>query len=77
MLLRRLRPQNALDVATSAYVSPQLSGAGRQEGPIGDYAVQGGDPFFVEPWSALVVLGAWAVVPLAVGYWRFHGADVG
>lgn len=77
VLLRRLRPQNALEVAQSAYVSPQLSGVGGSEAPFGEYAVQGGDPFFAEPWFAIVVLLAWAVVPLAVGYWRLRAADVG
>jgi ABC-2 type transport system permease protein len=34
-------------------------------------------PWFLEGWFMLVILGAWVVLPLAVGYWRFDGAELG
>lgn len=33
-------------------------------------------PLFAEPWFGFVVLAAWALVPLAVGLWRFDRADL-
>jgi len=33
-------------------------------------------PFFVSEWFAVLVLIAWFVVPVAVGYWRFEAADL-
>jgi ABC-2 type transport system permease protein len=76
-LLTRLRPQAAFDVAVEWYADPRLPGGERPGETVGRYAVESGDPFFAEPWFALVVLVAWVVVPLAVGYWRFSGADLG
>lgn len=34
-------------------------------------------PFYLEPEFGLVVLAAWIVLPLALGYWRFERADLG
>ncbi|WP_135663376.1 ABC transporter permease [Halorhabdus rudnickae] len=34
-------------------------------------------PFYLEPWFSVVLLLAWTVGPLAVGYWRFRGAELG
>lgn len=34
-------------------------------------------PFYLEGWFTLVILAAWFVVPLALGYWRFERADLG
>ncbi|CCQ32890.1 Nitrite-nitrate reduction protein [Halorhabdus tiamatea SARL4B] len=36
-----------------------------------------GQPVYLDPWFSVVILLAWAVVPLAVGYWRFRGAQLG
>jgi ABC-2 type transport system permease protein len=33
-------------------------------------------PFYVSEWFAVVVLLAWFVVPVALGYWRFARADL-
>jgi len=33
------------------------------------------DAFYLQDWVGVVVLGLWAVVPLALGYWRFETAD--
>ncbi|WP_439026442.1 ABC transporter permease [Haloarchaeobius sp. DT45] len=35
------------------------------------------DAWFLDPWMALLILAFWAVVPLALGYWRFERADLG
>lgn len=44
-------------------------------------AVVSGSPFAADPtqsvWLPVVVLLAWTVVPVAVGYWRFRSADLG
>lgn len=36
-----------------------------------------GDPFYIQGWFMLVILAAWVVVPLALGYWRFQRAQLG
>jgi ABC-2 type transport system permease protein len=36
-----------------------------------------GDPFYIQGWFMLVILAAWVVVPLALGYWRFNNAQLG
>jgi len=33
--------------------------------------------FYTETWFAALVLLAWTVVPLALGYWRFENAELG
>ena len=33
-------------------------------------------PFYSEPWFGLLVLWAWVVLPVLVGYWRFESADL-
>ncbi|WP_327051244.1 ABC transporter permease [Halomicrococcus gelatinilyticus] len=33
------------------------------------------DAFYLQDWVGFVVLGLWAVVPLALGYWRFETTD--
>ena len=35
------------------------------------------DAFYVQPWFSVIILVAWSLVPLAVGYWRFRGAQIG
>ncbi|WP_227774041.1 ABC transporter permease [Haladaptatus pallidirubidus] len=34
-------------------------------------------PFYLEEWFMLVILGAWLVVPLTIGYLSFERADLG
>jgi ABC-2 type transport system permease protein len=36
-----------------------------------------GQPFYLEPWFSVLILLAWAVVPLALGFWRFRNAELG
>lgn len=38
--------------------------------------VQDGVPWFVDWWTAVLVLVAWIGVPMLVGYWRFVRADL-
>lgn len=33
-------------------------------------------PFYLQRWTALVLLALWITVPLAIGYWRFGNADL-
>lgn len=33
--------------------------------------------FYLKPWFSVVILLAWAVVPLVVGYWHFRNAELG
>ena len=33
-------------------------------------------PFYLQEWFSVVVLVAWGVVPVLVGYWRFERADL-
>jgi ABC-2 type transport system permease protein len=35
------------------------------------------EAFFIQPWFSVVILAAWMVLPLAVGYWRFSRAEIG
>jgi len=34
------------------------------------------DPFYLQEWFMIVIMAMWVVVPLALGYWRFRGADL-
>jgi len=40
-------------------------------------ALDATQPFYLKPWFSVVILLAWTVVPLAIGYWRFRGAELG
>ena len=40
-------------------------------------AGQSADPFYIQGWFMLVILGFWVLAPLAVGYWRFQNAQLG
>lgn len=39
-------------------------------------AQQAADAFYLEPWFGFVVLAAWIVLPLVVGYLRFESSDL-
>lgn len=39
--------------------------------------VAGEVPFYLQDWFAVVVLLAWGIVPVLVGYWRFTRNDLG
>ncbi|MFC4541187.1 ABC transporter permease subunit [Halosolutus amylolyticus] len=37
----------------------------------------GGDlPLYLQEWTAVPILLLWIAIPLAIGYWRFEGADL-
>ena len=38
--------------------------------------VSGELPVYLQDWTAVPILLAWIVIPLAIGYWRFDGADL-
>lgn len=41
-----------------------------------EFGVEFGDSFFAQPEIGIAVLAFWLLVPLAVGYRRFNGADI-
>ncbi|WP_227355496.1 ABC transporter permease [Haladaptatus salinisoli] len=85
-LLQLLNPSNAYGAASGLFIDS----AGTQSvvvGPSGETTtgaapsladlVQGGTvPFYLDEWFSLVILAAWLVVPVAIGYWRFRDADL-
>lgn len=60
---------------TSAYTTLVQDFAGEATVSIAA-AYPDGVPIYLTGWAAIVVLAAWAVVPVAVGYWRFREADL-
>ncbi|WP_227355494.1 ABC transporter permease subunit [Haladaptatus salinisoli] len=62
------------------YAFQRAAGLVFTEDPIYYFRTLGRDatvPFYLEEWFMLVVLGAWLVVPLALGYLSFERADLG
>lgn len=70
VLGRRIQPVPNLPVEDVPATAPpeRLAVANRVAGDV---------PWYLEEWTAVVVLLAWGLVPLVLGYRRFHGADVG
>jgi ABC-2 type transport system permease protein len=71
-LLVALSPMNAFESAATYLdieVLPLFGGFGGESAP--------SDPFFLQDWFGFVILLAWMVIPLALGYWRFERADLG
>lgn len=33
-------------------------------------------PVYLEPWSGIVILATWGVIPLGLGYWKFRRSDI-
>jgi len=64
VFLDRLSPVAAYDAAFSGYVET------------GGTLVSAGDAFYHSDWFGVLVLVAWAVVPVALGYRRFRRADL-
>ena len=71
VLLQGLSPSGAYSVLVTAALrlaEPSLPGTG---------ALLGGPvPFYVQWWVFVLVLLAWTVVPLLLGYWTFTRADL-
>jgi len=53
-----------------------LEPASIEELSLGTEASSAPDPFYLEPWFALVILFAWVVVPVGLGYLRFDRLDL-
>jgi len=64
-----LSPKSAYNTATAGFV-PGESAFRQAAGGTADL------PIYLSEWAALVVLAAWLVVPMAVGYRRFRAADL-
>lgn len=81
-LVQLLNPSNAYAAASglfidSAGVKNALIGPVGESGQtIADFVQGGTVPFYLTEWFSLVVLVAWLVVPVAIGYWRFNNADL-
>jgi ABC-2 type transport system permease protein len=86
-LLKRLNPLEAFRALTSAALGQEVSAVPRF--PVEDlpaYASPGqpdlatrlvGEvPFYLQDWFSVVVLVAWGVCPVLLGYWRFERADL-
>lgn len=87
-LLKRLSPLEAFRVLTSAALDEEVSAV--PEFPVEDVPatatpeqlelanrLAGEVPFYLEEWFSVVVLVAWGVIPVLLGYWRFERADLG
>ena len=86
--LKRLNPLEAYRVLTGSVLDQNVPAV--PEFPLEDVPartapeqlelanrVAGEVPFYLQDWVAVVVLLAWTVVPLVVGYRRFEAADLG
>ncbi|ELY96999.1 ABC-2 type transporter [Natrialba chahannaoensis JCM 10990] len=88
LVLQRLNPVEAFAIVSSEYVGPTIlpalftfiTGAQRGEYTITErYHGQEGAtevPFFLEGEIALIILLAWVLIPLAIGYLRFRSVDL-
>ncbi|MDS0476297.1 ABC transporter permease subunit [Natrinema sp. 1APR25-10V2] len=88
VLMKRLNPLEAYRVLAGAVLDRRVDAV--PELPLEDVPMTasperlelatrlaGEVPFYLEEWAAAVVLLAWGLVPIAVGYWRFENADLG
>ncbi|WP_266075345.1 ABC transporter permease [Haladaptatus caseinilyticus] len=69
-LLNLLNPVNAYAIVAQFLTNPSSQNMYQT-------LVAGDAPFYLDGWFALVILGAWLVVPLAIGYQSFKRADLG
>ncbi|WP_458209937.1 ABC transporter permease [Haladaptatus sp. NG-SE-30] len=87
-LLKRLNPLEAYRVLTSTVLDRRVNEV--PEFPLEDVPattplkqlelanrIVGEIPFYLEDWFSVVVLIAWALIPVAIGYWRFENSDIG
>jgi len=86
--LKRLNPLEAFRTLTSAVLGEPVTAVPElplEDAPVDapservDLAarVAGEVPAYLDPWVAVLVLLAWGVVPLVVGYRRFERSDLG
>ncbi|WP_435151851.1 ABC transporter permease [Haladaptatus sp. DFWS20] len=69
LFLSGMTPSAAYTTAMGA-VLPESPNAVLGIGPVGEV------PFYLSDWFGLVMLVAWAVVPVSLGYLRFRAADL-
>lgn len=74
ILLDRAQPLEAWHFVFADWVVPQM--AGFEADSPARYAPPGPEPFYIDTWFLALVLLAWGLVPLLVGYWRFRAADI-
>lgn len=87
-LLKRLNPLEAFRVLTTTVLDADVHAVPRF--PLEDVPMTapserldlslrlaGEGPVYLEPWVSALVLLAWAIVPILLGYWRFRHADLG
>lgn len=70
--LSQVAPSNAFVTTLTAVLPDAPAAATAGQGPPASQI----DAFFGTPWVGLVFLLLWTVVPIALGYWRFQGADL-
>ena len=73
-LIQLLSPSQSYTRLFNTLVQPRIV-----EG--GSFAAQqipdtSGAPFYLQDWFVFLLLAAWVVVPVAIGYLRFNGADL-
>jgi ABC-2 type transport system permease protein len=86
--LKRLNPLAAFRALTAAALDEQVSAV--PELPLEDVPanappealelsnrVAGELPFYLQDWMAVLVLVAWGLIPVVVGYRRFNRSDLG
>jgi ABC-2 type transport system permease protein len=88
LLVDRLNPLEAYRVLAESVLGERVSAVPRlpledvpANAPLEQLAVTnrvaGEVPFYLEDWFAVVVLAAWGVIPVVLGYWRFERSDLG
>lgn len=76
-LLRFISPSTAYNRLFNSVVAPELVVNGERTA-FGTLPPDlSGAPFYLQDWFVLLMLVAWIVVPVALGYIRFNGADIG
>jgi ABC-2 type transport system permease protein len=86
-LVKRLNPLEAFRVLAGAALDTEVNAVPRF--PVEDVPatatraqfelatrLQGEVPFYLEEWASVLVLVAWGVLPVALGYWRFERSDL-
>ncbi len=72
-LLRFLSPSQAYSRLFNRLVEPRLAESAGGTAQLADLS---GQAFFVQDWFVFLLLAAWVVVPVVVGYLRFNEADL-
>ncbi|WP_340099569.1 ABC transporter permease subunit [Salinibaculum salinum] len=72
-LLRFISPSQAYSRLFNRLVQPRLTESVGGSATVPDIS---GQPFYVQDWFVFLLLAAWVVVPVVLGYLRFNGADL-